>query len=526
MKLPRFLASGAVRETGLVRAQDIGALTNVGDAEFRAIEQAGRAIGAVSDMGFRALKQRKALDDDIRWGNATTKMEEGHGVSFKALEKANYTVDEPLPDDPNYNKAPLQLSVEKKAQLTKDALAERDNQAKEVELSFPTKEGKERFRIWYNKRRLDYDEDYTKVNNAKHNAYQQERLTTLARTAYLAGDIEAGDSYIDSMDTNELITPLKATAMKADGIELSVKSQATELSRMGLYDEARDLIRSSNLEVLDKEAFGNMIDTAENRVSANEKLRLAKAIEVERQAIDDIFILPRGEFLAETMDVLDMINNSTILSVKDKEEQRAKVNKRIDAISSGKIDPVNEFDPQAYDALSVRIARNSKAVNSTDISGRVGLGKRGGITTKQSEELTRLKKFYDGADVLGNSLHRTYTSAITGLKTAKRFSRDKTENIQFAAQARSILDSWAVQNPDAKEEEYQAFFDRLIDNSRMNTWTRGWFTRKAEEDRISIRENIEEIQKELAGEARKYKKGDTRIIGGITYTFNGKTWNN
>ncbi len=525
MRLPRFIASGGVRETGLVRAQDIGALTNVGGAEFRAIERAGRAIGHVSDLAFKAGMKRKALDDDIRWGNATTKMEEGHRTSFNALRDADYSVDDPLPGDPNYNKAPLQLSLEKKATLTKDTLAERDKQAEEVELSFPTKEGKEKFRLWYNERRLDYDEDYTKINNAKHNAYQEERLTTLARNAYLAGDITAGDSYIDSMDKNELITPLKATALKADGIELSVKSQATELSRLGLYHEARELITSSSLEVLDKESFGNMIDTAEKRAKAKAKVVDEKAIEAERQAVDDIFILPREEFLAESMDVLDMINNSTILPVKDKELQRAKINKRIDAISSGKIDPVDEFDPKTYDALSIRIARNSKAVNGTDISGRVGLGKNGGITTKQSEELTRLKKFYDGADVLGNSLHRTYTSAITGLKTAKRFSRNKTENIQFAAQARSVLDSWAVQNPDATEDDYQAFFDRLIDNSRMNTWGRGWFTRKAEEDRISIRENIEDIQKELAGETRKYGKGDTRIIGGVTYTFNGKTWN-
>ena len=205
-----------------------------------------------------------------------------------------------------------------------------------------------------------------------------------------------------------------------------------------MYDEARELITSSSLEVLDKESFGNMIDTAEKRAEAKARVVDEKAIEAERQVVDDIFILPREEFLAESMDVLDMINNSTILPVKDKELQRAKINKRIDAISSGKIDPVDEFDPKTYDALSIRIARNSKAVNGTDISGRVGLGKNGGITTKQSEELTRLKKFYDGADVLGNSLHRTYTSAITGLRTAKRFSRNKTENIQFAAQARKV----------------------------------------------------------------------------------------
>ena len=219
MKLPRFIASGGVRETGLVRAQDIGALTNVGDAEFRAIEQTGRAIGHVSDLAFKAGMKRKALDDDIRWGNATTKIEEGHQTSFEALKNADYSIDEPLPDDPNYNKAPLQLSLEKKAALTKDALAERDKQAKEIELSFPTREGKERFKLWYAEKRLDYNKDYTKINNAKHDAYQKARLTTLATNAYLAGDVATGDSYIDSMDENELITPLMAMNQKVAGVK-------------------------------------------------------------------------------------------------------------------------------------------------------------------------------------------------------------------------------------------------------------------------------------------------------------------
>ncbi len=321
----------------------------------------------------------------------------------------------------------------------------------------------------------------------------------------------------------EKINNKKAEEFVLDAAFAAWESTVTKKDPSGDLKVALQVVEDSNID--DKSRIEGEIKSRIVNRRAEAKLDLANAIEAEKQSIDDIFILPREEFLTKSIDTLEAINSSTILSVKDKEEQRAKINKRIEAISTGKIDPVDQFDPKAYDSLSIRIARNSKAVNSTDISSRVGLGKQGGITTKQSEELTRLKKFYDGADVLGNSLHRTYTSAITGLKTAKRFSRNKTENIKFAAQARSILDSWAIQNPDATEDDYQAFFDRLIDNSRMNTWARGWFTRKAEEDRISIRENIEEIQKELAGETRKYKKGDTRIIGGVTYTFNGKTWN-
>lgn len=525
MKLPRHTASGPVRETGLVRAQDIGSLTNVGDAEFRAIEQAGRAIGAVSDMGVRALQSRQALDDTIESGKATQRVQESWNEAEESVDNFNPAHDLPLPGDPKYLETLTTFGTTERDAFLQSSLKDIEKDAKKIFSGISNPGTKARLEKQYNDfyagRTVNLKDKLNKVLSD----YQIDEMGKLARAAAVNGDMETSDFYVNMMADHGLITNVKATSLKASFNELSIRSQATELYRMGLYDEAREFIASSSLEVLDKEAFGNIIDTAENRAIAKTKVVDAEAIEAERQAIDGIFILPRGEFLDKAMDAIDLVNSSTILPVKDKEAQRAKINKRIDAISSGKIDPVTQFDPKTYDILSVRIARNSKAVNETDISGRVGLGERGGITTKQAEELTRLKKFYDGADVLGNSLHRTYTSAITGLKTAKRFSRNKTENIQFAAQARSVLDSWAVKNPDAKEEDYQAFFDRLIDNSRMNTWARGWFTRKAEEDRISIRENIEEIQKELAGESLKWEKGNTRIIGGITYTFNGKTWN-
>ncbi len=285
MKLPRHISSTSVRETGLVRAQDIGALTNVGDAEFRAIQQAGRAIGAVSDMAHNAFMKRKKLDEDIRWGNATTKMAEGHGASASALTAADYTVDEPLPGDPDYNKAPLQLSIEKKAKLTAGTLAERDKQAKEIEQSFSTKREKEQFRAWYAQKRVDYDAAYTKINNAKHNAFQVDRLQTLANTAYSDGDIEAGDSYINSMDENELILPAAATKKRTDGRELAVTSAISDIkavaikegdvkTRANLFDMARDLLQgdaiADSTERLDELRSINLLETQlENRDARN-----------------------------------------------------------------------------------------------------------------------------------------------------------------------------------------------------------------------------------------------------------------
>ncbi len=309
------------------------------------------------------------------------------------------------------------------------------------------------------------------------------------------------------------------------------ETQIATLSEAGQFDKARELVRKSP-EVYDaKQRLAKLhdIDVYENRAKAARKLSNEIAIEAVRQEIDSVFILPQDEFLIQVPNTLNTINSSKILTVKDKESQRAKINKRLDAIAKGKIDPVDEFDPKAYDNLSIRISRNSKSVKPSEIGNLVGKGKVGGLTVSQAEELTRLKKFYDGADVIGNSLHRTYTGAITGLRTAKAFSRNKNENVELAAQARSVLNAWAVQHPDATEDDYAGFFNRLIDNSRMNTWGRGWFTREIEENRVAIRENLQELKEELdtelVGIEREYKKGDTRIITGVTYTFDGKVWN-
>ena len=102
MKFPRFIASTAVRETGLVRAGDIGALTDTGDAEFRAIQQAGQAIGAVSDLGVRAFMSRQAMDDELLMGQANTKAKEALGLEVTAIGSRNFKTEERLVTDPKY----------------------------------------------------------------------------------------------------------------------------------------------------------------------------------------------------------------------------------------------------------------------------------------------------------------------------------------------------------------------------------------------------------------------------------------
>ena len=199
------------------------------------------------------------------------------------------------------------------------------------------------------------------------------------------------------------------------------------------------------------------------------------------------------------------------------------MNGRLDAIKSGKVDPINEWDPNAYDSMAVRIRRSPHSVKFSDIHNMVGKGMNGGITADQADVLLGVLKKYQGADILGNDLHRNYSSAISSMKTAKAFSKNKVENAKLAAKAMSTLDAWAIKQESPNAQDYQDFMERLTDTSDLSWWTRLWAGRDAAEGRVAVGRNLAEIQREVT-ESKKWNKGDKRTVGGTTYTFDGEVW--
>lgn len=242
MRLPRYTAeTPPPREPGLARATDIGALTQTGDIEvWRGISRLGQSMEYVARLGGAAYLQRKALDDDIRWGEGTLKTEEGVNELEKAADSYDYKVDEPLPDSPDYLKSPLQLSVEKRDSLINDALSEYDKKTKEIEQSFPTREGRERYKIWAAKRRLVAEKSLIHLYGLKHDEYQRDRLDELWKAAARNGDIETANSYIDKMDENELITPAQATFRK---------NKVKEIANQSLLDDIHEAAKALPYEV-------------------------------------------------------------------------------------------------------------------------------------------------------------------------------------------------------------------------------------------------------------------------------------
>lgn len=318
MKFPRFLASGAVRETGLVRAQDIGALTNVGDAEFRATEQAGRAVSKVSDIAHRAFMSRRALDDTIESGKATQRVQESWNQAEESVDNFNPAHDLPLPGDPKYLETLTTFGTTERDGFLQSSLSDIEKDATKIFSGIRNPKTKAQLVKQYN----DFYADRTKNLKGKLSKvlddYQIDEMGKLARAAAVGGDMESSDFYVNKMAEHGLITNVNATRLKATFNELSVRSQATELSRIGLYDEARRIITDSTIGVIEKASFGNMIDAAENRAIANAKKRNEVRVEEQKDIL--------GKALQNNTITYDMIDNMDALDEGEQEQYRIKMN--------------------------------------------------------------------------------------------------------------------------------------------------------------------------------------------------------
>ena len=274
-------------------------------------------------------------------------------------------------------------------------------------------------------------------------------------------------------------------------------------------------------------------NTIEAQMISNDKA----AIEAELKYIDDKFILPQDEFLASVPDMLKRINESEILPVKGengagKEGQRKKIEDRIAAISEGKTDPVYEFDAEYFNQLSQRISNNPHGVSEAEINNAAGRGKNRGITAGengQQGQLIKTKRFLQN-DIANARLFSLYSDNINSLKQAKAFHQTKKKNDALAAEARTLLNAWAT-SESRTENDYRMFYDGLIDTIEMDGLSKGWFwTHKNTEQKIQS-ERMESYVRSLGvglGDeptGNTYKKGDTKIINGTTWTFNGKEWN-
>ena len=135
-------------------------------------------------------------------------------------------------------------------------------------------------------------------------------------------------------------------------------------------------------------------------------------------------------------------------------------------------------------------------------------------------------------DEAQQKLYLGYSQKLESLKASKVFSQNRKKNNEIAADARIAMNKW-VMSDTRTIQEYETFFAGLMDAVDMSGAAEGWFwrSRAAEQERVTadIKEYVGGlIGEDITGKKKDsdYKKGDTRIINGKTYTYDGKVWHN
>lgn len=301
MRLPRFIASTAVRETGLVRAGDIGALTDVGDAEFRAIQQAGQAIGAVSDLGLQAFMSRQAMDDELLMGQANMKAKEALGLELTAIGSRNFKAEERLSTDPKYwTTDDLYNTGRRTADIT---TAQKSYISKIRKLAAGIKNPHTR-ETWINQQILNGNGNITNAYNDRFNEYQKTETIANARALVLNGDFEVAEELIDKATGLGLFTHGAAAKLKTELVkEFFQNSAATNAE--------------ATIEALDKE------------IAAREKGKGGIPVEIMtdadlRQSRKEVLVIQKENIVAFENDFnskLVAIDNTPDLSQTDFDAQ-------------------------------------------------------------------------------------------------------------------------------------------------------------------------------------------------------------
>jgi hypothetical protein len=283
MKLPRAIATIPPGQTGSVRARDIGALTDVGDAEFRAIQQAGGAIQKTADVAFQAWENRRALDDQQKIGEINQKAEESDILGIREVGLTDLSAIRPLPDSPDYFNGSKILDSQMWAKDIESIQSEHKKRITSLASGIKDPDTRQR---WITKQLSR--SNIGKIARAKYDEYQKGVYLENAKTAAGNGDMETADQWIDIAEKHLLLTHKEAMAAK----ENNVKNYITGLYRTGLYDEARRVLEKSSLSETKKENLDDEIDSDEKASLIN----FEDSINTELVRIDNTPNMTQGDF--------------------------------------------------------------------------------------------------------------------------------------------------------------------------------------------------------------------------------------
>ncbi len=334
MQLPRFTATTPAQGTGLARAGDIGALTRTGGQEFAAIEQAGRAIGDVSDTAFKAHQNREALDDQAFAGEAEKRAFDARREGIGTYAEFDPSIGNTNPTDPkNYYDGTkiLNITSPKKDEF-RDATY-KDFEGKILNLAKGFKDEAAR-QAFVNRWTVEGYKDFTETGNAKHQEYQEVLLLGNASSAAANGDIELSQQWIDIAEKHGLIGPKTASNEMAKNTKIHTESIINNIKPVLIEAIAQQNLAADGyaaLDVITKELEKEGTLTKTEAAQANKSLgdwmdsyvsgRIKQGKEAEKKITRESYedLMPAMLDNLQSTDRYDLVENSR-LSKADKEK--------------------------------------------------------------------------------------------------------------------------------------------------------------------------------------------------------------
>lgn len=483
MRLPEVTAqTPPPRDSGLARATDIGALTRTGaGVQWQAATRAGRALQRGAALGWAAYQKRRAVDDDIESGEASTRTEETALRLKDAANQFDVTMDMPDPGDRDYLKTLKSFSTDKREELVSSYLKDFDADVGQIVQGFSRPEIRARYEKWSKNRRLILEYELKGLFGAKLQNYQLSKLDDFRIAAGENGNLELADSYADLMDKHELITPTKASQLKRNNKEIVKQAESDQVVGL-VWPAVADMPYGEAIETIAQmegitETDRSRLNVRRGNLERARQIQLAQEQEKERgEVFDDIH---NGVATWDSIEAKKSLIETEQESLWQLAQKVAKPGSTILEES----DTTVELDVQRRIDLG-------EAITPIEIYSFVGKGKDGGLSLDKARfYIDRLEtKTKDPDSPLNNPVVKRAQKMLDELKAdhfwlsdeAKKAGEytpeEEKENIFTWLRLSNDFSEWAIKNPDATDEQIEQKIERMLAPKREEIKL-NWFQR-------------------------------------------------
>ena len=464
MQLPRYTATTKPQGTGLVRATNIGALTNVGDAQFRAIEGAGRAIGSAADIGAKIKIQKQKISDDTQVDKISQDVTIWQDEQKKAFS-------EMLIETPEHQASALKTYTAGWNKLFADKLKDASPGVKRRMESIKASEYPRRY------------DRVRSISTGQFLKFATQQGADVAKGYASAGEIDLANQKVGQMYEDSVIGPAK----KADLLDANTENYALGLADRGEYEKAHEAVKSSTLGMDAKRILDNKIDGIKGQKKDFEGKVYQKEVQDNASSILDSYI------------------DGDMTNVEVHEENIGEFNQLIDKIANQATDIGDDYEYETIkeDLEAGKIVEEDELLNFAGILSREQLA--------DATELNEQNKKMAGKRTLAKSVVGKINTRVRSIDSEIESQTGLTYNAEEGARLSSNLMAWRQEIVDESRKmiadgqsstevltKINEAFDRTTENVLEGGWNQFW--KPAKHDFLDFLETGVKDGKELTTE--------------------------